>query len=224
MHRSTLILLAVAVRLNSVVGPVVVDHAGSVDTGDIELVNQVKTLRLTHFLRRAARLAITLPFLPLPLPTALATSAVLFLLGSLIDDGRVRVPARAALSAVRAVAARFWRPSWSRRATRRPSLPVPLFLFRTRRTVTSTGIGAAAAGHGPGRRTPPVLIFDGEVLKELFGGGPIAEGVLLRRRLHGGGHVEVDEVGSPGLLVELSFESRQEGIARHGPAGGAGAV
>ena len=60
--------------------------------------------------------------------------------------------------------------------------------------------------------------------KELFGGGSIAEGVLLRRRLHGGGHVDVDEVGSPGLLVELSFEGRQEGIARHGPAGGAGAV
>jgi hypothetical protein len=68
----------------------------------------------------------------------------------------------------------------------------------------------------------PTARAGGGTYKELLGGGAVGEGVLLRRRLHGGRHV--DEVGLAGLLVELGLEGADEGIARHGPAGGAAAV
>lgn len=55
--------------------------------------------------------------------------------------------------------------------------------------------------------------------KELLGGS--AERGLFRGGLHGGRHVH--EVAR-GLLVELGLKGRQERIARHGPAFGAGAV
>jgi hypothetical protein len=127
MHRSTHVLLSVAVGLNCIIGSIVVNHAGPVDSGNVELVNQVETLGLANFLG-TARLALSVPLFPFS--ATLTASAVFLFLSCPIDDRRVRVSAWAAISAFGAMhrSTWLWRASRSRWAARRSSLPFPLLL------------------------------------------------------------------------------------------------
>jgi hypothetical protein len=66
LHGSTNVLLSVAMRLYSVVRTIVVNHARSVDTSHVQLVNQIETLRPANLALGAAGLAVLGTFLSLP--------------------------------------------------------------------------------------------------------------------------------------------------------------
>src|SRR5690242_21259295 len=103
------------------------NHTGSVDTGDVEFVDEIQTLRLAHFPCGAG---LAIPVFFFPLLATLTTPAVFLFLGCLVDDRGVRVAAWATLSAIRAAlhaATRLRRVSRSWWAATWCTPPVSLF-------------------------------------------------------------------------------------------------
>jgi hypothetical protein len=178
-HGSTLVLLPVAVRLDSVVGTIVVDHAGPVDARDVELIDEIQALRLADSLRGAARLdvarALSLPA-TLAAPSVLSLTLTLSVVRGPANDRRLGVASWTAVVAVVTVVAVVAAltvigaplPWWTRTRTAvsgRPARVIPpaitLLLVWAARAVASTGVGVASVGGRTGRFLALGLVIEG---------------------------------------------------------------